>query len=90
MNLFEVVRCKRTSRRLSAYLDLEKGAPLTDDQIAKIKAHLEECQKCTDKLAQFSEIHFNLRNFGIGMNGDLEHIETLKLKVEQLLEGFTD
>lgn len=88
MNIFEAIRCKNTSRKLSAYLDLDKGAELSPSQILNLKEHLLECQKCSEKLSHFSEMKGALGNLGRGMKDDVKKIEEIKERINELLEGM--
>jgi len=88
MNVFEAIRCKKTSRKLSAYLDLDKGAELTPSQISDMKEHLSECQKCSEKLAHFSEMRGALGNLGRGIKEDKERLDSIKKRIDDLLEGL--
>lgn len=88
MNLFEAIRCKKTSRKLSTYLDLDKGAELTPSQISNMKEHLSECQECSEKLSHFSEMKGALGNIGRGMMEDKDRLDSIKKRIEDLLEGL--
>lgn len=88
MNMLEAIRCKRTSRKLSSYLDLENGAHLSNTEILAIKTHLSQCEKCTEKLSQLSKMRGALGALGKSMKSDKEQLEGIKLKINELLEGM--
>lgn len=90
MNMFEAVRCKLTSRKLSAYLDLDRGAVLSESRQKIIRIHLTECEKCREKLAEIYQIRGVFGSVGRSFSEDAERLTKITEKIHEILEGIEE
>ncbi len=86
MNLAFALRCKWTARRLQQYIDMDPAAELSAKEIAQVRNHLAECEKCSVSVADYKKISKTLRWFGDNNSPDETTINRLKLKLNQIAQ----
>ena len=64
MDLLQALRCHRTARRLSKYVDMDPSARLSEPEIKQVLKHLAECEKCTETVRDLNKIKSSLRWLG--------------------------
>lgn len=86
MNIMQALRCKRTARRLSKYVDMDPSALLSDREIAQVRKHLAECDKCTSNVEDLNRIKANLQRMGASRIQDESSLTRLKTVLDELLQ----
>jgi anti-sigma factor RsiW len=87
MNLAFALRCKRTTRRLQRYLDMDPVANLSETDIAKVRSHIAECERCCKSVADHKKIRTTLRLLGESHALDELSISRLKAALDQIDPG---
>lgn len=64
MDIMQALRCHRTAKRLSRYVDMDPSARLSEPEIEQVLRHLAECEKCTATVSDLSKIKSSLRWLG--------------------------
>ena len=64
MNLMQAIRCHRTAKRLSRYVDMDPSTRLSETEIEQVRKHLAECEKCTVTVGDLNSIKSSLRWLG--------------------------
>lgn len=84
MNLMQAIRCRRTAKRLSRYIDMDPASQLSDEEIHQIRAHLAECEKCTLAEKDLIKIKNSLRWIGSSQSLDESSLTRLKVTLDDL------
>lgn len=84
MNLMQAIRCRRTGKLLSRYLDMDPDALLSREEIVRVRAHLAECEKCTSTMKDMSRIKASLRWIGESQLPDQSSLSNLRAILERL------
>lgn len=84
MNVMQAIRCHRTAKWLSRYVDLDPSAQLSDDEIQQVRAHLAECEKCTSSVKDLAKIKNSLRWIGTFQASDEPGLTRLKATLDEL------
>jgi hypothetical protein len=84
MNMVLAMRCKWTGRRLQRYIDMDPAAKLTEGEIARVRAHLAECEKCSTSVSDFKKIGSALRWLGESKAPDDSSLDRLKTRLDQI------
>ncbi|MFV0458318.1 MAG: anti-sigma factor family protein [Actinomycetales bacterium] len=56
-SLRQMITCHWSARRIQRYLDADPSAALTPGEVARIEAHLAECERCTQLSAEHRALH---------------------------------
>jgi len=78
MNPLFAMRCKLTTRRLQRYLDMDPDALLSEKELAQVRSHLVECERCTKSVDDYRRMNSALRRFGDAQQPDDLSVARLK------------
>ncbi len=84
MNIIQAIRCHRTAKWLSRYVDMDPSAQLSDKEIQQVRAHLTECEKCTSSVKDLSKIKSSLHWIGASQVSDEPSITRIKATLDEL------
>ena len=84
MDLMQAIRCKRTARLLSRYVDMDPSARLSDEEIGRVRKHLAECEKCTAMVGDLNRMKSSLRWLGSSHLPDESSLSHLKATLDDL------
>lgn len=85
--LRQMVTCRWTARRLSRYLDADPAAPLTPGEVARLEAHLAECELCSRALAGQRAVVRALAGWGRSRPADPAAVARARALLDDLAEG---
>jgi hypothetical protein len=87
MNLMQALRCHRTAKRLSRYVDMDPTALLSEVEIERVRKHLAECEKCTSAIEDLNKIKSSLRWLGASYLPSESSLSQLKATLTGLAQG---
>ncbi len=79
-----MVTCRWTGRRIQQYLDVDAAAPLTPAEVARLEAHLEECDRCTQLTREFRVMRGAFGRWAASDPPDPEAVHRLRILVDTL------
>jgi anti-sigma factor RsiW len=79
-----MITCQWTARRIQRYLDADPSAPLTSGEIARLEAHLAECDKCTRVTDEHRTLHRALSHWPGRALPDEATVTRLRSFVEEM------
>ena len=85
-SLRQLMTCRWSARRLQRYLDADPAAPLTAAEVARLEAHLNVCEKCTQATAEYRALHQALSRWGAA-HADSAAVTRLRAYVRTLDQG---
>ncbi len=80
-----LVTCHWTGRRIQRYLDADPSALLDADEIARLEAHLDECERCAGVSREFRVLRGALGRWATP--ADEEAVQRLRGVVDTLTKG---
>jgi len=80
-----LVTCHWTGRRIQRYLDADPSAPLDAAEIARLEAHLDECERCASATREFRVLRGALGRWATPV--DDEAVQRLRGLVDTLTKG---
>ncbi|MGA8046277.1 MAG: zf-HC2 domain-containing protein [Dermatophilaceae bacterium] len=86
-SLRQMITCHWTARRIQRYLDADPSAPLTPDEIARLEAHLAECQRCTQVTEEHRMLHRALSLWSGAPVPDQRSVERVRSFLDELTDG---
>ncbi len=84
MNIAFALRCKWATRRLQRYLDMDPAAPLSESEVARVRAHIADCEKCSMSVAHYKQINSALRWLGESKVPDEASLNRLKSALDEI------
>lgn len=84
MNIIQAIRCHRTAKWLSRYVDMDPSAQLSDEEIKQVRAHLAECEKCSSSVKDLSKIKNSLNWIGTSQISDGPGLTRLRATLDEL------
>ena len=84
MNMVSAMRCRWTGRRLQRYIDMDPAAELSEGEIARVRAHLAECERCTSSVADYTKMKSALHWLGDLKTPDEGSLSRLRSKIDQI------
>lgn len=86
MGLRQMLGCHWVSRRLQRYLDADPSAPLTDEETARLEAHLERCERCSGAVRRWRRLDAQLSRWSGRGTVDPAAVRRLEDVVARLAE----
>ncbi len=80
-----LMTCHWTGRRVQRYLDADPSAPLDAAQIARLEAHLDECERCAAISHDFRVLRVALGRWATP--ADDEAVQRLRGLVDTMTKG---
>lgn len=77
-SLRQMITCHWSARRIQRYLDADPSAPLTPGEVARLEAHLSECEKCTQLSAEHRALHRALSMWPGAPTPDEQQIQRMR------------
>ncbi|MCA1783261.1 MAG: anti-sigma factor [Dermatophilaceae bacterium] len=85
-SLRQMITCHWSARRIQRYLDADPAAPLTPGEIARLEAHLAECEKCAQVSEEHRVLHRALSLWPGAPTPDEQTVERLQSFLTELTE----
>lgn len=85
MSLRVLLTCHWSARRIQRYLDADPSAPLDPQEVARLEAHLEVCERCQ----QLSAEHRALRRALGSWSGPAVLDQASLARLRGVLEGLS-
>lgn len=82
--LHAMVTCRWTRRRIQQYLDVDPSGPLTPAELARLEAHLEECDRCTQLTQEFRVMRGAFGRWAASSPPDPQAVHRLRVLVGTL------
>ncbi len=79
-----MITCRWTVRRLQRYLDADPSAPLSAGDVRRLEAHLAECARCSQVLAEHRLLRRSLGRWGSRTAPDPLAVERIRRFLERL------
>jgi anti-sigma factor RsiW len=86
-SLRQMITCHWSARRIQRYLDADPAAPLTPGEIARLEAHLAECERCTQVMEEHRMLHRALSLWPGARTADEQSVEKLRSFLGELTDG---
>ncbi len=80
-----LVTCHWTGRRIQRYLDADPAAPLDAAEIARLEAHVDECERCATASREFRMLRGALGRWATPADEDA--VQRLRGVVDTLTKG---
>ncbi len=79
-----MVTCRWTARRIQQYLDADPSARLSAAEVARLEAHLSECERCTTLAHEFRVMRGALGRWAAASPPDPAAVQRLRTLVDTL------
>lgn len=82
-----MLTCHWSARRIQRYLDSDPAAPLNPDEIARLEAHLAECDKCSAAATEYRQINTALSRWAARRMPDPTAVTHMHQVVDRIVRG---
>lgn len=86
-SLRQMITCHWSARHIQRYLDADPAAPLTPSEVARLEAHLAECEKCTQVTEEHRMLHRALALWPGAVRPDERSVERVRSFLDELTDG---
>lgn len=83
----QMLTCRWTARRLQRYLDGDRSAPLTPEEVSRLEEHLAVCERCSRALAEHRLVRRVLGGLGHGASVRAESVDRMRSLLDELSGG---
>jgi anti-sigma factor RsiW len=80
-----MLTCRWSARRIQRYLDSDPSAPLGDDEVRRLEAHLAACERCRAAVEEFGGIQRALARWSQRRAPDPAAVARLRRTAERLV-----
>ena len=88
--LRQMLTCHWSARRIQRYLDADPAAPLTPGEVARLEAHVAECERCAEVLRQHRTLHRVLSGWSRRRPVDPAAVDRVREFLDDLTDEATD
>lgn len=84
MSLRELLTCRWSARHIQRYLDADPSAPLDPQEVSRLEAHLEVCERCQQLTAEHRALSRALGSWAGAAMPDQHSLARLRDLVDEL------
>jgi anti-sigma factor RsiW len=82
-----MIECRWSARRIQRYIDADPAAPLTADELQRLTAHLDVCERCTARERETRGVKASLARLSERRAPDPVRVARLRLQAQRISQG---